>query len=410
MPQIHLSWKAPGLSSQLVDAINLGPCRFSWPRPLLAMLLTVLLSGFLTPPPHAAASVAETNVTPDLSVLMPVWNPFYSVSVGVGYKDNVLLSHSDSKGSGFVGLSGDFTLWRRPIEDGREFQWVLNAVDRRYWNQDVINHEDWAFSRARYLHDLGPSWIWVSELDLSYFDVAVDLTYVESAPLGAQLRGGGVGGLSGIRHKWDSGDWVQISPAGSRTWLSGGFDAYSEWGGQVAFQHGYGNRSDWRADYSLKLRQYDHRRTVDLVGREVSTRGLTYLRHDMSWALHHYWDASRRWRTTTKLNGLASFDNGSGYLSYWRAAATEQLEYLARSWSLRLEVGMAYYSFPRQRLVLGSSTTRERADIVTAVRWERKLGRAWKFQMEYNWDGALANDPLEAYGANTFQGGLAVDF
>ncbi|MBL9171224.1 MAG: hypothetical protein JNN07_26060 [Verrucomicrobiales bacterium] len=381
---------------------------FQLSKSILRLLLWSLLISF--PAVLRSDPRSPTNASPDFSLLLPVWNPFYTVGVGAGFKDNLLLSHADREPSGFVSITGDFTLWRRPIDDGREFQWVVNAVDRRYWSDRRVDHEDWAFSRARYLHDLGAAWAWVTDLDLSYFDVAVDLTYVESVPLGAQLRGGSVGGLTGLRRKWDSGDWLQFNPLASRTWLSGGFDAYSEFGGALGYHHPYGHKSDWHADYSLRLRRYDRRGVVDLSGREQLETELRYLRHDVSWALRHYWDQRRRWRTTTKLSGLASFDNGSGYFSYWRAALTEQLEYQASHWSVRMEAGVAHYEFPRQRLVTGGEESRRRSDLVLGLRVERRLGRLVKLMLEYNWDGAVANDQLEAYGANTIQGGVALDF
>lgn len=367
------------------------------------------------PSPGLGATPRAENQPPpaatlDLTPLLPAWNPFYSVSLGAGYKDNLLLSHGNQEVSGFATAGFDFTLWRRPLEDGREFQMTLNGVDRRYWADRSVDHEDWAFGRARYLHELGPGWIWVTDLDASYFDLALDLTYVETNPRGAQLRGASLGGLSGIRRRWESVGWLQVSPLYSRTWLSGAFDPYQEVGAQASFQRAYGHRSEWRMDYTGRIRVYDERRAVDGEGREIPDTRLRYARHDLGWTDRHYWDEGRRWLSATKVGGLISTDNGSGYFNYWRLSLLEQLEFQTRRWSFRVEGGVGHYRFPHQSAGVGLADTRERTDLTFGGRIEHRLTRWLKLQVEYTYDRALANDVLEAYSANTVQVGTVWEF
>src|SRR5262245_31017292 len=79
----------------------------------------------------------------DLTPLMPVWNQYYTVSTSIGYKDNVLLAAHNPEASGFINNGFDITIWRRPIDDGREFQFAISAADRRYWHHQSVGHEDW---------------------------------------------------------------------------------------------------------------------------------------------------------------------------------------------------------------------------------------------------------------------------
>lgn len=346
----------------------------------------------------------------DLTPLLPVWNPFYSVSAYTGYKDNVTLSHRNRENSGFVSIAGDLTLWRRPIEDGREFQASFSGADRRFWSASPVDHESWSSLRARYLQDVDEHWQWITDLEANYLDLAVDISSVDTTSDRRSLRGFTLTALTGARWKWQEAWWLQLSPLVGRAWLSGVFDGYNELGGQWMLGHPYGRGSEWRLEYTPRWRTYDTRTLATSTGITLPGTHLEYLRHDFQWVHKYVWGKAKRWRLNGKIGGLVSSDNGSGYFDYWRAAVSETLEFQTVHWGARVEVGAAHYQFGHQRSQSRPSDKRERDDLLLTTRLEYRVLSALKLVAEYGYEGAAATDSVEAFTANTIFGGLTWEF
>lgn len=352
---------------------------------------------------------AESLAGLDLSPLLPVWNAFYGASTGVGYKDNLLLSKNDPEESGFVSAHLDLILWRRPIEDGREFLLSLSGADRRYWSGQSMDHDDVALAHSRYLHDFGEHWQGVIEGDAAYLDQMLDTSYNETPRARTRVQGAVLSGTPGMRWRFGKRDWIQISPLVSRTWLSKPYDSYSEYGGQLSWGHSYGSKSDWRLDYTGRLRFYDNTRLATLAGTAIAGSDLQLQRHEIQWVDHHHWDAARRWQTSTRLGGRLSDDNGPGYYDSWRAWVAEQLQYRLSRWEFSVEGGVSFSHYPHQHPgSLGES--RRFTEWIGTARVERRLGLSWKVYVDYTYERSQATDAFEAFTANTVESGVRVEF
>ena len=356
--------------------------------------------------PQSAAPLNEGDITP----AMPVWNPLYSLSTSVGYKDNLILASRGAESSGFVGLSGDFTLWKRPNNDGKELQFGLSASDRRYWADRNMDHENAFIGYGRYLHDLGSRWQWVSEFSTGYFDQVFDFTTLETQAKRRRLQQITLGGSMGFRRRIHDRSWLQFSPIASRSWFHDEFDHYTEYGGAVTWTTEYGNRSEWSIDYSARIRDYDSSMQATLQGFSVPGSSLRYERHALQVTDKHYIDPARHWLLETKVRGLLSYDNGSGYFDYWRVGFSERLQIRLRRWEFRFEAGLTYYEFPHQFVGATLQNKRTRCDIIALARVERTLRPGWKLFAEYDRDQSQASDSLEQFRANTVSGGVVWEF
>ncbi|MBI1840799.1 MAG: hypothetical protein HYR88_08130 [Verrucomicrobia bacterium] len=378
------------------------------------LLFTLLLAPHCLLPSRAAELPTPDSVPlhkeENLARLMPVWNPLYSLSVGAGYKDNLLLASRGKESSGFVGFAGDFTLWRRPDDDGKELQFGLSANDRRYWADRNMDHENSLITYGRYIHDLSPHWQWVSEFSAGYFDQVFDFTSLETQVKRRRLRQITLGGSMGLRRKIHEQSWVQFSPIASRSWFHDEFDHYSEYGGVLTFNSEYGRRSEWNIEYSGRARVYDSSMQATLQGVTIPGTSLVYARHALQFADKHYFDPAHRWMLETKARGLVSFDNGSGYFNYWRIGFSERLQVHLLNWEFKLETGLTYYEFPHQGVGGAGRDRRTRCDLVEILRVERTVGHGWKLYGEYDHDRSLASDPFERFGANTVSGGVIWEF
>lgn len=357
---------------------------------------------------QAATAPTPAEPEPDLTPLMPLWNPFYSVMAGAGYKDNLLLASKNREGSSFTAVGGDFTLWKRPAEDGHELQLGISANDRRYLANRSMDHENAFLGHARYIGSLSDRWQWVVDLDAAYFDQVLDLTVLETQINRQRLRQFSLGGGPGLRYRVGSKSWFEITPILSRTWLDGQFDSYDELGGQLSFLQGYGNRSEWRLEFAGRERRYDTRRQATLQGVAIPGTHLNYRRHDIQLVDRHYFDPARRWLLETRLKGLVSDDNGPGYFDYWRIGFAERLQIRLTRWDFKAEIGYNFYNFPQQHVT--PTIQRTRGDLSGQFRVERSLRRGWKLFAEFDHDRSMAADPLETFSANTVWAGALWEF
>ena len=376
------------------------------------MVATLASLALLLKCPSLLAAAADLpRSKPDLTLLMPVWNHFYNLTAGVGYKDNILLASRAREASSFASIAGDFTLWKRPAEDGHELQLGVSANDRQYLANRTMDHEHVFVGHARYLGRLSDRWQWVADFDAAYFDQILDVTILETQIDRQRLKQFSIGGGPGLRYQVGNRSWLELTPIVSRSWLEGQFDSYNELGGQLSFLQSYGSRSEWRLEFAGKRRDYDTRRQATLQGFAQPGTSLHYRRENLQWVNRHYFDAARRWRLETRIKGFVSSDNGSGYYDYWSTGFSERLELKLQRWEFRLEAGYTFYHFPSQ--IVGSPTStieRTRGDLTGLIRIDRIINRNWRIFGEFNHDRALAADPLETFSANTVWLGVSWDY
>ena len=376
------------------------------PRPfsVIWILLTLGLSSSLG---YSADLFAKRS---DLSLLLPTWNRFYTLSTEAGYKDNLLLGPNHREVGGFNGVIGDFILWRRPVEDRREFHVLLNGSYRHYWANRSVEHESEVLILSRYSHPISSSWEWVSEFEGAYFDQVIDATLVDTAILRQQLKGMSQRLSSGLRWKVGPHSSIQLSPLITRLWLSSPFDNHSEYGGTLGWTESYGARSEWKVDYTGRHRTFDSLTETTLTGSSIpgATRG--YQRHSIQLTDKHYWDDTRRWSTLTRLAGEIGSDDGAGYWDYLRFRVQEGIQWSGRQWDFRLDVGWLHDSFPNQSISTSTSRERTRSEITGSSRIERRFGEFTKAYLEFRHDQSMASDPLERFVANTYIVGFLWDF
>jgi hypothetical protein len=374
---------------------------------------TLLLTGPSVLVTGGAPEITDSSLPPslaglDLSLLLPEWNQFYELSVGAGYKDNILLGNAGIEKSGFASAQGSLAVWRRPMEDGREFFITAVGMDRRYWADRSVDHEDAAQAHARYLQDFGARWVGTLDVEAAYIDQVLDTSYIDTPGTRHRIHGGLVGTTPGVRWKWGDHTWVGIAPVVSRTWLDAPYDSHTEYGGEGSLGHAYGRKSEWRLDYSFRWRAYDSLLQTTLAGLPLAGRSLRDARHELLWVDKHYWDEAHHWFTTTRIRGRLTFDNGSGYYHTRQASVSEQLSYRLSRWEFSVEGGSGYWFFPHQTVSTGQRRTL--TDVTATLRCERRLGLQWKVYAEYDYERVLTAEPYDRFQANTLGGGVTWEF
>src|SRR5262245_5543550 len=209
-------------------------CIFLWPVRLL--LLASLNSLF----PELSVTAATNEIHPDpvspeqaIPELPKLWIPFFEVRAGVGYKDNLLLSHAATEQSGFVTAGADVSVARLPL-DGRQFNLLVSGDDRRYWRGQDVDHEDLALALAQGKLGLGTAWQYGLDLRYLYQDEVVDTSVTETNLEATRVRGHLAGALPNVRWNFARGAWAEVSGAAQRGWYAAPLDDYWEGGPKVA--------------------------------------------------------------------------------------------------------------------------------------------------------------------------------
>jgi hypothetical protein len=380
------------------------------------VILKVLVACLL-----AATSVNRARAD-DLALIpkelgISAWDQSYALRSGAGYKDNVLLNDQNVKGSGFFDNGFDLTLLRLPIFDDWEAHFMVTGDDIRYWkdvgDQNVrVDHEDLWVAMAEASRTFGDDWKAGSTLQYAYINQVVDvfdlLNQVNLAP--TKVEGHTFIFRPMIERALGSNYWVRLELEGTRLFLTQPADSFWQAGPRVLLGRTYGHRSELQLSYTIQEVGYDHETQTDAGGIPIPGTSLRALKQELGLASEHYWDARRRWHTTTKL-GLADYrDNGSGYYNYHEYSGSGELHYSSQSWELKGSAGIAYRDFPIQNVTGSTSSKLHQLRATFGARIERQLFKTLKIFAAWEAEISLSNSEDEVYHANTFQGGLAWEF
>jgi hypothetical protein len=132
--------------------------------------------------------------------------------------------------------------------------------------------------------------------------------------------------------------------------------------------------------------------------------------HEAGVVWKHYWDAARRWRSTTRVSFRRNTDNAGGYYDYDRFHLAHQIRFRTKVWEASAEARAGFYRFPVQTIAPDSPVHRERTDLLVTLHLERKLGRHVRLFAQYEHEETYSNRAGDEYAANTTSGGLAWEF
>src|SRR5580692_6119148 len=106
------------------------------------------------------------------------WNENVAVTTGIGYKDNVFLTHTPTGGSGFLLTGVDADFFKLP-GNGWEVFFLISGYDSLYWNNPTTGHEDLWTAAVDVRKKIAPKWT-VGALALyAYEGMVVDLASEE---------------------------------------------------------------------------------------------------------------------------------------------------------------------------------------------------------------------------------------
>ncbi len=333
-----------------------------------------------------------------------LWTSSASARLGVGYRDNVLLSDQRPETSALITIGGDLAV-QRPGLDGTEVSILLTGDYTHVRDSAAVDYEALALARAEVKRELGGAWSADLVGQYVFFHQVYDVSATE-AELRTVTARGHLGSLSAriaceLGRPWTASASVE----GARDTFESPLDSYWRFAPGARLEHKPSRRLDWSLEYRYDHRAYDERPPLDAFGSRLPGR-LEFAFHEAEARARVYWDAARQWSLRVRGGAGLNFDNGGGYFDYTRYHATLQLRYQPPHWSLRAEWRWRHYDYDLQPAGATGSPARSKTDLGMSLRGERTLGRKWTVFAQYDYEAAQDNLPRADYTVNTVWLGL----
>jgi hypothetical protein len=341
--------------------------------------------------------------------LFPLWDRSFSVRTAFGYKDNVLLSPVNSRGSAFFSSGLEASVFRL-AEDGTQLTFLLTADNNHYFSVPQLDNELLVLAQMQLQKPFASEWRATLAFDYFYQDQVLDVSATETNQLAVEVEGHNFQIAPALRRNLGAADWLEISAPVARRIFNDPLDSFWEGGPKLAYGRSYGRKSEWIASYSFTERAYDTRTETTSTNTSIPGTHREFRQHKVELASWHFWDEPRRWRTVTKLSYRRNEDNGSGYFDYDKFQFSEQLRFRAKPWELLAEVRFGHYSFDVQTVSATDSSLRQLSEFTWHLRAERQFKKWLKGYVDFEQERNYSNQPLERYTVNTVSGGCIVEF
>lgn len=338
-----------------------------------------------------------------------LWNYSGALRGSFGYKDNVLLGHTNAQGSAFWMSGAEIMVFRLPTH-GWQFSFFADATDMRFFDSPSVDNEQVALAVAQLGKDFGNGW--KSTVGLNY--LFQNQVYDNSANYTNQTTVGVIKGQTltprwAVRKTFDP-IWVEGELNATRQWLDSPLDSYWQFGPRAAAGFGWGHGSELAISYQYSRLDYDHREQVNAAGLLLTNTSLGLITHFIELSLTQVWDEKRHWQTITAAGFEATLDNGSGYYDYNSYRLSQRVRYRDEKWEVVAQARLNYYDYSKQTVSATDLTLRSKTMFTLVARAERKLTKHLAAQAGYAWDRSISNLDFDDYQSGTVTGGLALTF
>lgn len=353
--------------------------------------------------------MAGEDLPKEEDLKISLWNYSGSLRGGFGYKDNVLLSHTNAQGSAFLMSGAEFMIFRLPTR-GWLFSFFADVTDWRFFNSPAVNNEQLALAAAQLSKNFGNGWKSVWGLNYLFQNQVYDnsANYTSNTTVGI-IKGNTVSPRWAL-HKTFDPIWLQAELTATRQWLDSPLDSYWQFGPRAVVGHGWGYDSELALAYQYSRLDYDNREQVSASGQALTNTSLTMNTHFVELSVTEVWDPKKHWQTISTAGFEATLDNGSGYYNYNCYRLSQRLRFRDEQWEVVAQAGVNYYDYSIQTVSATDLSLRSKTMITLLLRAERKLFKHLMAQAGYSWDRSISNLDFDDYRAGTVTAGLALTF
>ena len=342
-----------------------------------------------------------------------LWDEQVTVSSGLGYKNNVLLSQYNLQGSAFNINGIDWMVMRVPL-DGWQIVGSLIGDDTRYWQNVGTDREDSFVGSLQLQRTFSRGWQAGLELRGLYEDQVLDISLDQGSPTTALVEGFALTVQPSLRKDLGESLWLKVEMPVSRWLLAAPMDDYWDFGPVATAGYNFSRQSDVTLSYGAAFQPHDTWVALDQYGyapkEDPQLLDIFQQRTELAW--HQFWDAHRRWRSSTRAILAWKKDNSSGYFNYFQYQLIGDLRWQTKDWQIQGSVQLANEDYPIQKIGPYTSTTLSRALWEVSLEAEHRLYLGLKGFAKLQYDRCLSNEAESAgnYNATTISGGLRYEF
>jgi hypothetical protein len=371
----------------------------------LAFLLLIAAGAAVFSSP--AQEPLPADLTNDFKIRL--WNYGADLRGLIGYKDNVLLSHSNVQNSPFWDSGGDILAFRLPSGNW-SFNGLISGDYVRYFGAHIDTDEETALAAARATRSFGQHWTSALGANYAYQDQILDLSEIEPGHFGT----GRVIGDT-FTERWSGrGEygraWGELEMAGTRQLLEAPLDNYWQFGPKISLGSRFGPRDDLTLSYQWARLSYDHEPDLDSRGHTLTNTHLVLALQTVQLVWGHAWDQRSRWRTTLTAGFGIDQDNGSGFFNQSEYSLSPKLDYRAGPWKLSASLTAAAYAFPVQTVPVEGGPHRSKTWLSFRARAEWKLTKVLNLEANYSLDRSFSNLDIDDYYTHTISMGVEFQF
>lgn len=392
---------------QTTDARRLGRKTWAkraagWAAPL-NRIMTATLIGF--------TGMAARADMPELFPLLPQWEPVFTLRSGGGFKDNIFLSPTQPQGSAFVSGGGDVMVLRlSPTGPMLSF---LASADVNHFLESA-HTESTAFALAKVEQDFDETWKGSFATEYVYQDQFVDLAFLDPGTnvtvRAASIRSHTITALPALEAALP-GRWrVSLESPATRSYSDEPLDDYWRTGFKLTLARRYGYTSQISISYEPSWRFYDNDPALTSTGTPIPGTHRERFQQEAQFIWRHFWDETKRWRTTGKFGGSLVEENAGGYGDQTLLTASAQVRYRAAPWEITAEGRVRRYDYRVQPFSATNPRTRERTHWSAGLTLERQIAKHLRVLLSYQHEQTLSEDALEAYTVNTISSLLQWEF
>jgi hypothetical protein len=350
-----------------------------------------------------SSSAQSTNLL-EADFKIPLWYDVLSFRGSGGYKDNVLLSETNTIGSPFASCGGGLMVYRLPTS-GWLFNFLASADYTRYFSSAVSTSDETAAAAAQATRNLGNGFSSGFGLNYLFQHQVLDLTALATNGVG-EVIGHNFTGRWFARKDFKTG-WIEADTSGTRQLLAAPLDGFWQFGPKIVLGRHLSPASDLTLSYQWNYVMFDARQDVTAQGSALPGTSLRMENQVAELAWSRSWDAKARWNTSVSAGFESSQDNGSGYFNYYLYRVAPKFEYRAATWKISALCRLGAYEYPVETTSPSSSTLLGRSYLSAALHAEKNLSKKLKLFADYLYDSSYSNVDTLRYGANTASLGLS---
>ena len=366
------------------------------------LLVIILVPGYA----GEAPSLDElTNV-----FQLHLWDYSFNLGGALGYKDNVLLSHTNRQGSAFWNSRGDVILFRLPA-DGWMCSLMISGEDAYYFAGKIPQDDQSAVAAGQVERYFDAGWTSTAGAIYSYQNQVLDLSTLQPGQAGAgRVVAHTARGRWALKHEFGV-NWAELELAGTRQVLESPLDSFWQVGPRLTVGRKLGARGELTFSYQWNYLPYDTRPDVSPGGTTITNSHLYLTAQTAGVSWRQAWDAQARWTTTVAFNFESDRDNGSGYFNFFQYSLAPGVEFHEAAWKLSASVRASWFDFPVQ-MVGGTNHAafRTKLGVGASLRAERQMSKAIKVVAAFNLDRSFSNLDSDDYLVNTVTLGAEVRF